>query len=165
MEGTVKWFRYEKGFGWILVRGRTNDLFFHISQYKSEALIQPGDRVSFEIGTGKNNKPAAKNVRFIARAKSPRPSKKYYGKPTRTKDKSETGFAIGLLGGPVGMMVGYLIGSLFGKENITSTCLRCGGTGHVTAIDENFVGFQCEKCKRFWKKKNRDGLSMEDVER
>ena len=165
MEGTVKWFSNEKGYGFLLVDGRSDDLFFHISEYKSEEIVQNGDKVSFDIGTGKNNKAAAKNVRFISRAKNPQHNKPYYGKPTRTKDKSEAGLLIGMLGGPVGMIAGVLIGSMLGKKAITSTCLKCGGTGHVTAIDEAFIGFQCEKCKSFWRKRNKDGLTMNDVER
>jgi len=46
---------------------------------------------------------------------------------------------------------------------ITGTCLRCGGTGHVTAITPEFIGFQCEKCRAFWKKRNRDNLRPEEV--
>ena len=37
----------------------------------------------------------------------------------------------------------------------TSTCLKCGGSGRFTAADGRYVGFQCEKCKRFWKTKIR----------
>ena len=50
-------------------------------------------------------------------------------------------------------------------EEITSPCLRCGGTGHVTNIDENFIGFQCENCKSFWKKRNVENLSIDKVDR
>ena len=54
MEGTVKWFSNDKGYGFILVADMANDLFFHVSEYKSEEVIQNGDKVSFEIGTIEN---------------------------------------------------------------------------------------------------------------
>jgi polyribonucleotide nucleotidyltransferase len=48
-------------------------------------------------------------------------------------------------------------------KDITSTCLRCGGKGNVTAIDENFIGFQCESCKAFWKKRNKENLRIDQL--
>jgi hypothetical protein len=35
----------------------------------------------------------------------------------------------------------------------TSICLKCGSTARFTADDGRYAGFQCEKCKRFWKVK------------
>lgn len=36
---------------------------------------------------------------------------------------------------------------------ITSTCLKCGGVGQVTARDGGQIGFQCPDCKSFWKRR------------
>lgn len=176
MEGTVKWFKEDKGFGFIVVAGRSNDLFFHISDYRSEQTIQSGDKVRFDVGIGKQNKEAAKNVFFVARGNPIESQKPYYGKTTRETvsggpnctGMALAGAAVGaLLFGPLGAAVGGLILSggfekLPGKE-ITSPCLKCGGTGNVTNIDENFIGFQCENCKSFWKKRNTENLSMSNV--
>lgn len=176
MEGTVKWFKDEKGFGFIVVTGRPNDLFFHISEYRSEQKIQSGDKVRFDVGIGKQSKEAAKNVNFVARGNPIEPQKPYYGKPTHETvsggpncpGMALTGAAIGgLLFGPFGAAVGGLLLSggfekLPGKE-ITASCLKCGGTGNVTNIDENYVGFQCERCKSFWKRRNKEGLSISNV--
>lgn len=41
------------------------------------------------------------------------------------------------------------------RYEITSTCLRCGGTGHVTARSNNKIGFQCKDCKSFWKERDK----------
>jgi len=196
MKGAVKWFSYEKGYGFIFVEGETEDLFFHLSEYRSGEVIHTGDKVSFEIGVGKNNKLAAKNVSFVSRVKSQPsinsyPAKKqgrpYHGKYTKLKDKGTLGrfFFGALLGWGVGFVLGskiwiglgYILGvigaisvaSLFasydGSREITETCLKCGGTGKVTAINENYIGFQCEKCKSFWKKRNKDGITTDDIER
>lgn len=67
------------------------------------------------------------------------------------------GFAIGLL-----IVVGIAYGGVSGSGSSSSgdtssyyppapTCLRCGGTGRMTASDGRYAGYQCEKCKRFWK--------------
>ncbi|GAO36357.1 peptidyl-tRNA hydrolase [Sulfuricella sp. T08] len=39
-------------------------------------------------------------------------------------------------------------------NEINSTCLKCGGIGQVTARDGVYIGFQCPKCKSFWKKRD-----------
>jgi len=40
-------------------------------------------------------------------------------------------------------------------EEITSTCLKCGGIGQVTARVGGQIGFQCPDCKSFWKKREK----------
>lgn len=138
-------------------------------------MIQSGDKVRFDVGIGKQNKEAAKNVYFVARGNPIENQIPYYGKPTSKKEfgpkntgSTLAGIAVGtLLFGPFGGLIG---GALLsgGFENtpgkkITSSCLKCGGTGNVTNIDENFIGFQCENCKSFWKKRNTENLSMSNV--
>lgn len=64
-----------------------------------------------------------------------------------------------VLGGPLGGLVGAGIGAALAdierKEvEITSPCMRCGGTGQVTARVNGRTGFQCEKCRHFWKVKD-----------
>ena len=176
MKGTIKWYSQQKGFGFILPEDGSIDLFFHVSEYKSHEQIENGTEVTFEVGVGKAGKRAAKNVRFSAPPDRGMGAKPYYAKPTRRKGElvpKNTGGAIG--GGMIGMLlgpVGAVIGGLLGSggfersegELITSECLRCGGTGHVTNIDERFIGFQCEKCKSFWKKRNETGLRKSDLE-
>jgi len=62
------------------------------------------------------------------------------------------GALIGLgFGGLEGAVLGGIVGSLFRKkQNITSTCLVCGGTGKPTGFGKNIVMFQCERCLRTW---------------
>lgn len=54
VQGTVKWFNNEKGFGFIAPENGGNDVFVHHtaiqgSGYKS---LNEGDRVSFEVTRG-----------------------------------------------------------------------------------------------------------------
>ncbi len=65
-DGKVKWFSADKGYGFIEHGGE--DLFVHFSEIQSEGFksLDEGQAVSFEPGTGKNNKPQATNVRVIS---------------------------------------------------------------------------------------------------
>lgn len=179
MKGILKWFSQEKGFGFILPEDGSDDIFFHISQYKSHEEICKGVELKFDIVIGKSGKPAASNVFFLAPAKKETGPNAYYAKPTKFK-KPDTAFGTGLaaaavgaaflgpLGGVVGGALGLKLGSMLDKaapdEFITSECLRCGGVGHVTNINEEFIGFQCERCKKFWKKRNKEGIKKDSVE-
>ncbi|MCZ2970468.1 RNA chaperone/antiterminator CspA [Acinetobacter baumannii] len=62
MQGKVKWFNNEKGFGFIEVPGE-NDVFVHFSAIETEGFksLEEGQKVSFEIEEG-NRGPQAKNV-------------------------------------------------------------------------------------------------------
>jgi CspA family cold shock protein len=55
--GEVKWFDKTKGYGFIKVDGVTQDVFVHISAIvDTDQNLQPGDRVEFVIGEGKQGK-------------------------------------------------------------------------------------------------------------
>lgn len=58
--GTVKFFNASKGFGFITQDGGS-DLFFHVSEIKGQEP-RDGDKVEFEVGTGKKG-PCAVNVK------------------------------------------------------------------------------------------------------
>ena len=53
MNGTVKWFNAEKGFGFI-VGEDGNDAFAHFSQIKSEGYksLEEGQKVSYDVVKG-----------------------------------------------------------------------------------------------------------------
>jgi CspA family cold shock protein len=61
-EGTVKWFSAEKGYGFI-EQESGDDVFVHKND-TSEANLQEGQRVMFEIGEGQKG-PCAKDVKAI----------------------------------------------------------------------------------------------------
>jgi cold shock protein len=62
LEGKVKWFNAEKGFGFIEVEGQ-DDVFVHFSAIQGEGFktLEEGQEVSFEIVEG-NRGPQAANV-------------------------------------------------------------------------------------------------------
>lgn len=62
MQGTVKWFNAEKGFGFIEREGG-EDVFVHFSAIKAEGYksLQEGQRVEFDIESGQRG-PQATNV-------------------------------------------------------------------------------------------------------
>lgn len=172
MQGTVKWFSREKGFGFISVPGSA-DYFLHVSQIQGADLPSIGDSVIFTTTTGRNGKLAAAEVIITLRA--PEMQRPYYGKPTyRTEvvepansGTSKAGGVIVLgaigaaLGGPIGALIGAGLGSLVENKDgqkavtkqveITSPCIKCGGLGQVTAKVGNQTGFQCPTCGSFWK--------------
>ncbi|RYG74329.1 cold shock domain-containing protein [Lentibacillus lipolyticus] len=62
MNGTVKWFNAEKGFGFI-EREEGDDVFVHFSAINAEGFktLEDGENVEFEIVEG-NRGPQAANV-------------------------------------------------------------------------------------------------------
>ncbi|WP_096154949.1 MULTISPECIES: cold-shock protein CspD [Bacillus] len=62
LQGKVKWFNAEKGFGFIEVEGQ-DDVFVHFSAIQGEGFksLEEGQEVSFEIVDGARG-PQAANV-------------------------------------------------------------------------------------------------------
>lgn len=173
MNGTVKWFSKEKGYGFIYVSD-AKEYFFHVSKLKGIKLPNNGDLVSFTLSKDKKNKLVAVNV-VITKTITQKTTLPYYSK---TASQPYNGKAVYysnsrgifwsaiILGGIGayygGVIVGVIVGvtsaqivKFFWKEDeITSQCIRCGGTGQVTAIVDGKIGFQCQKCKKYWSKKD-----------
>lgn len=63
MQGTVKWFNSEKGFGFIEVDGGGNDVFAHFSAITGDGFksLEEGQRVEFNVVQG-NRGPQAENI-------------------------------------------------------------------------------------------------------
>jgi CspA family cold shock protein len=59
--GVIKFFNRKKGFGFIIVDGTGEEIFFHATGLTGTRLINPGDKVEFELSEGKSG-PAAINV-------------------------------------------------------------------------------------------------------
>ena len=62
MNGTVKWFNAEKGFGFITSE-EGKDLFVHFSEIQKEGFktLEEGEKVTFEVKEGQKG-PQAANV-------------------------------------------------------------------------------------------------------
>ena len=65
MNGTVKWFNNEKGFGFISVEGG-DDVFVHFSAITGEGYksLEEGQNVEFEVVEGAKGPQAANVVRL-----------------------------------------------------------------------------------------------------
>ena len=66
MNGTVKWFNAEKGYGFIAREGGPPDVFVHYSaiQMPGYRTLDEGQRVEFDTGPGQKGE-EAQNVRII----------------------------------------------------------------------------------------------------
>jgi len=64
LQGTVKWFNLQKGFGFIQPDGTDKDVFVHISQVQKSGLqgLNENQRVSFEMVTDRMGKTSAGNL-------------------------------------------------------------------------------------------------------
>lgn len=62
--GTVKFFNVQKGFGFIEPDDGGKDAFVHISAVEQAGLraLNEGQKVSYELETGRNGKAAAINL-------------------------------------------------------------------------------------------------------
>ncbi|AWZ48902.1 cold-shock protein [Hathewaya limosa] len=65
MQGTVKWFNAEKGFGFITTE-EGKDVFAHFSQIQKEGFktLEEGQNVTFEVVEGPKG-PQAENIQTI----------------------------------------------------------------------------------------------------
>ena len=62
MNGTVKWFNPEKGFGFITTE-EGNDVFAHFSQINIDGFktLEEGQKVTFDVAEGQKG-PQAENI-------------------------------------------------------------------------------------------------------
>ena len=65
--GTVKWYSSEKGYGFIAQDDGSKDVFVHISALEKAGLatLKDGQKVQYELVTGKNGKVAADNLKAM----------------------------------------------------------------------------------------------------
>ncbi|MDD2383196.1 MAG: cold-shock protein [Sulfurospirillaceae bacterium] len=65
LEGTVKWFNSEKGFGFIQPNDGSKDVFVHFRQINKTGYgrvsLNEGQKVTYELGEGQKG-PQAENV-------------------------------------------------------------------------------------------------------
>ena len=65
--GKVKWFKSDKGYGFITTEGHDKDIFVHFSSINAEGFktLQEGQTVEFDIVEGDRG-PQATNVTVIS---------------------------------------------------------------------------------------------------
>ncbi|HUF57328.1 MAG TPA: cold-shock protein [Thermohalobaculum sp.] len=65
--GTVKWFNATKGYGFIEPEQGGKDIFLHISAVERAGLESPrdGQKVSFDLESGRDGRTSAGNLRYI----------------------------------------------------------------------------------------------------
>lgn len=66
-KGTVKWFNPTKGYGFIEPEDGSKDAFVHISAVERSGLagLREGQKVSFELVSGRDGKMAAENLTVV----------------------------------------------------------------------------------------------------
>ncbi len=66
-KGTVKWFNATKGFGFIQPETGSKDVFLHISALERAGLthIDDGQKISFDIESGRDGRESAANVSLV----------------------------------------------------------------------------------------------------
>jgi CspA family cold shock protein len=59
--GTVKWFSFARGFGFITPANGGDDVFVHISAVERSGLetLREGDRVTYELTQSRDGRPKA----------------------------------------------------------------------------------------------------------
>ena len=65
--GIVKFFNTTKGFGFITPEGGGKDAFIHASALERAGInsLNEGDKVSYDLETGRDGKVSAANVKLI----------------------------------------------------------------------------------------------------
>ena len=67
VNGTVKWFNTTKGYGFIAPEEGAQDVFVHISALQASGIseLADGQKVTYDLETGKNGKTSAVNLTLV----------------------------------------------------------------------------------------------------
>lgn len=67
MQGRVKWFNSQKGYGFIAPDDGTKDVFVHMNSVTKAGMMDlaEGQTLLFDVEKGKNGKPAATNLKAV----------------------------------------------------------------------------------------------------
>ena len=65
--GTVKFFNYERGYGFIDPGDGSKDVFVHISAVERAGIssLSEGQKVEYELQHGQNGKTSAENLKLV----------------------------------------------------------------------------------------------------
>ena len=62
MQWSIKFFNDQKGFGFIVPEDGSEDMFFHVSECDEMYEPQEGDDVTYNVGVGRDERPAATTI-------------------------------------------------------------------------------------------------------
>jgi len=67
MQGRIKWFNTEKGYGFIQPDDGSKDVFVHINSIRKSGLTEvlEGQNVTFDLEVGRNGKNSAGNLKVV----------------------------------------------------------------------------------------------------
>lgn len=75
VEAKVKWYRPEKGYGFLILDDNSEDIFMHFSVLDAAGyqLVEKGDRIVCEIGPGKKGRQVSRIVEIKFAPDRPKP--------------------------------------------------------------------------------------------
>lgn len=140
MDGVVKWFSKERGYGFIYV-SNVGDHYFHVSDVTGASLPHDGDLVTFVPTTGRDGKLAASQIeiRTQSRTETTQNDIPYYGHAeyaTNTTFTQSAPFGTRAVGAIVGGFVALVVSAFLFDSVVVA--LISGGVGFW--LGEKIVG-------------------------
>ncbi len=134
MQGIVKWFNAQKGYG-VITDSEGNDVFVHHSNIEMDKFryLNEDDIVNFELGTGNNHRQQAVNVQPVLTRKMIKDSLKEENLYAKEYKNSKDTIVMNTLG----MNKGYMVVD----EN---DAIRAGENGMSFLELAAFAGFDTE---------------------
>lgn len=71
LDGTIKWFNFKKGFGFIIPKVGEQEVFVHIGQVEGQVALTEGDEVEYKVTVDEKQKSCATGVRLTSRNGQP----------------------------------------------------------------------------------------------
>ena len=68
MQGVMRWFSFERGYGFVAPDDGSKDVFVHVTSVDQSGLdtLAEGDKIEFEVAADLNGRVQARNLRRVA---------------------------------------------------------------------------------------------------